>query len=53
VVFLYSERRSAGTVKSNMLAARYTHMALGFWDPNIAGMPQLKLVIKGIRNNSS
>jgi len=53
VAFLYKEGLAAGTVKSYLSAARYTQIALGFGDPNIASMPQLEYVVKGLKKRTS
>jgi len=49
VAFLYKEGLSAGTVKSYLAAARHAQISLGLGDPNVAGMPQLEFVIKGLK----
>lgn len=53
VAFLYTEGLSPGTVKSYLSAARYTQISLGLGEPNIAGMPQLEFVVKGLKRLSS
>ena len=53
VAFLYKEGLSAGTVKSYLSAARHAQISLGLGDPNIAGMPQLEFVIKGLKKKAT
>ena len=53
VAFLYKEGLSAGAVKSYLAAARHAQISLGLGDPNVAGMPQLEFVIKGLKKKAA
>ena len=53
MAFLYNEGLSAGTVKSYLSAARYTQISLGFRGPNVAGMPQLEFVFRGLKKRTA
>ena len=53
MAFLYNEGLSAGTVKSYLSAARYTQISLGLKDLNVAGMPQLEFVVKGLKKRTA
>ena len=53
VAFLYREGLAAGTVKSYLSAARYTQISLGLGDPNVAAMPQLEFIIKGLKRQTA
>jgi len=53
VAFLYREGLTAGMAKSYLSAARHAQISLGLGDPNIAGMPQLEFVIKGLKKKAA
>jgi len=53
VAFLYKEGLSAGMVKSYLAVARHAQISLGLWDLNVAGMPQLEFVLKGLKKKAA
>ena len=53
VALLCNDGLSPGTIKSYLSAARYTQIPLGFGDPNIATMPQLEFIVKGLKKKTA
>ena len=53
VASLYTQRLSAGTVKSYLAVVRYAQIAMGRGDPQIGAMPQLEYVLKGLKRKGA
>ncbi len=49
VAFLFTERLSAGTVKSYLAAVRFTQISLGLGDPHMSEMTQLEYAVRGYK----
>ena len=49
VASLYTQRLTAGTVKSYLAAVRHAQIAIGLGDPQIGAMPRLEYVLKGLK----
>lgn len=49
VAYLYNEKLAPSTIKTYLAAVRHEQISIGLGNPQIAQMPQLEYVIRGVK----